>query len=93
MNNAMKRCLSHSRATPKERMWVAGQTYLIAEAIEPTYFDLEVKRLGLGNPAEWPYSKSLRMWAKKNRRKHYIPEALLLTWGLAIGEREMNLCA
>jgi hypothetical protein len=83
-----------SKFKPKtmHRPWNAAFSPTQVAGPELTLFDLEVQRLQL-QPAEWQYSQTLRSWAKANRKKHYIPEALLLAWGMQIGEREMNLCA
>lgn len=58
-----------------------------------TYFDIEVERLGLEKtPEAWPYSKPLHRFAQTYRCRRYIPEWLLVQWGLDIGEEDFNLC-
>jgi hypothetical protein len=57
--------------------------------VMPTYFELEVERLGIANtPEAWPHSKPLRQFAKQQRRRRYIPEWLLLAWGLELSHRD-----
>jgi hypothetical protein len=61
---------------------------------EPTYFDMEVTRLGLsGAPmAELRASQGLRHFAERERFRRYVPEALLRAWKLELYEVDINLC-
>lgn len=66
-----------------------GKDIPIPEATE-TLFDEAVARLGLQlQPDMWPRSEQLRQFAKRNRRTHYIPEYLLIHWGLADRDAEV----
>jgi len=56
---------------------------------KPTQFDVEVSRLGIAEtPEAWPDSQPLRQFARKQRRRRYIPEWLLLAWGLELSHRD-----
>jgi|GEM_PF-5802756 len=57
---------------------------------DPTYFELEVERLGL---QEWEYSFSerLRIWADEHRTRHYVPEELLRAWGMELDDADVGL--
>lgn len=58
-------------------------------AYDDTAFDRLVASLGLQDrPAEWEHSPVLRRFAKKHANNRYVPESLLLKWGL---EQEPNI--
>ena len=46
-------------------------------------FSKLVERLGL-EPHELENSAKLRAWAEKNRTQRYVPETLLVAWGLEL---------
>ena len=86
---AIKRCIARGqRGNPK---WGKASAF---EPAKPTYFDLELAKLGLTEtPEAWPWSSPLRKFAEKHRRAHYIPESLLRIWGLELEEGELHLVA
>lgn len=46
-------------------------------------FDKLVEQLGL-RPEQYAQSTALRAWVKTNRNRRYVPEWLLLAWGLDV---------
>jgi hypothetical protein len=71
-------------ATAQQRQWIAGDVNRFQPA-KPTKFEIVVRQLRLENdPKAWPISNSLRMWAKKHRNTHYIPENLLAVWDIEV---------
>ena len=58
---------------------------------DKTQFDYEVERLGLTGESLTQLAsgsdikhRALRLWAKRNVSKRYIPEVLLATWGIKL---------
>lgn len=83
-----------SRRTPVQARWASGNTFLSVRPEQLTLFDKQVERLGLTDkPMEWPYSEPLRKFAKTHRTQKYIPEYLLLGWGLELNQCDMDKVA
>lgn len=76
------------------RFW-NGETIVPVPPESPTYFELELDRLGLAGESyeALRYSRELFRWAGEHRLKHYIPEVLLNAWGIAPEEREISFGA
>lgn len=50
-----------------------------------TQFETLVARLKLP-PEDWPRSRTLRDFARRNASRFYVPEYLLDLWGIAVDE-------
>lgn len=58
---------------------------------EPTLFEQQVADLGLAQtPEAWPDSAPLRRFAKAYRSQRYIPEWLLIHWGLELRNCDLD---
>jgi hypothetical protein len=51
--------------------------------VKPPEFDLIAMRLGLKTERQQLSSSQLRAWAQRNYRIRYVPENLIVRWGLA----------
>ena len=58
--------------------------------VEVTAFETMAKRLGL-NPDDYQNSPALQTWVRANRTKRYVPEHLLIAWGLEVDADSFNL--
>ena len=62
--------------------WASGGSFVIRPAV-PTEFEMYARRLGLSERT-YVSSRELRAWCKRNRHRCYVPEWLLLEWGLPV---------
>jgi hypothetical protein len=73
---------------PHSRNWASGAFVPLdvpREPAKPTRFEIVVRQLRLDDHPEcWVESPTLRMWAKKNKNKFYIPEELLESWDMHV---------
>lgn len=72
-------------ASPRQRYWngcVERAPILGAEC----EFEKVTRRLGLTTEDEMRRSHALRTWAKKHRSFRYIPDGLLIFWGLELDD-------
>ncbi len=53
---------------------------LFETEFEATCFDLRLAE------ADWEKSIALRRWVERNVRRRYVPETLLLAWGIRVPE-------
>ena len=49
----------------------------------PTEFEQLARELEL-QPSQYVGSERLRQWAEQNRHSRYVPESLLVAWGLGV---------
>jgi len=57
--------------------------------IKMSAFERRARRLKL-TEADYAHSTKLRAWAEANRRDHYVPDALLLKWGMEVYECDVS---
>jgi len=60
--------------------WASGGSFSIPPA-GPTEFEMYARRLGL-NERTYAGSRELQAWCERNRHRCYVPEWLLVEWGL-----------
>lgn len=68
-------------------MW--GKAGPIKSGVSITQFEIAVKSFGL-QPDQYSRSSRLRNWVVKNRKRHYVPEELLIAWGLNNQECDLS---
>lgn len=49
----------------------------------PTMFERQCMKLGLATESAQLASKHLREWSRRNYKIRYVPERLIVRWGLA----------
>lgn len=82
---------ARDRAQGRKTTWSAGPLAYnegIVMGVQVTAWQKQLERLGLIGQ-DWPqlrHSEELRRWAAKNCQRHYIPEELLVAWGLRVNE-------
>lgn len=79
---------SAARTAPHQNNWATG-AFMDREVplppAQPTEFERLVARLGIASlPHLWHRERALRLWARKNRNKRYIPEELLAAWEMRV---------
>lgn len=79
------------RTHPHSNRWSSGSVMGIVPPDKPTEFEEKVKRLGLsGKPEKIVTSHALKFWAEENRAEKYVPEWLLIAWGMELYESDVN---
>lgn len=53
--------------------------------LRPTEFEQQVEKLSLGQ-AEYRTSPQLKDWCRRNARVRYVPEYLLVLWGIHVND-------
>jgi|HubBroStandDraft_2_1064218.scaffolds.fasta_scaffold687631_2 hypothetical protein len=51
--------------------------------VAPTAFEVISERLGLKTERQQQSSRQLRDWAKRHYKTRYVPESLIVRWGLS----------
>lgn len=83
---------------PFPGIYIPQSIDLVAERRESneTEFDRQIAELGLADQsltqlasAKSDQHRALRMWARLNYKKRYIPEMLLVAWGIYAAEEIM----
>jgi hypothetical protein len=59
--------------------------------IKMSAFERQARRLKLTDEADYAHSAKLQAWARANRRSHYVPDALLAQWGMAVYECDVSI--
>jgi hypothetical protein len=62
--------------------WASGRPILLRSA-RSTEFEIYARKLGL-TPETYLGSPQLRQWCEQNRHRCYVPEWLLVEWGLRV---------
>ena len=75
-------CWEYHFRMPRNHNWASGGAFTIRPA-GPTEFETQARKLRLTVEA-YATSRELRTWCERNRHRCYIPEWLLLEWGLRV---------
>jgi hypothetical protein len=62
--------------------WASGGAFTLPPS-GPTEFESYARKLGL-NERAYASSRELRAWCERNRHRCYVPEWLLIEWGLRV---------
>ena len=80
---------SHFAAPAK--MYACRPKLKLARTAKLSAFEKQTRKLNLSDEAAYVHSAKLRAWAEANRRDHYVPDALLLQWGMAVYECDVSI--